>query len=237
MRSKTAVHLLLLTLGLALGVQAQNISSANLRGTVKTPSGDPVSNAKIVILDASHNLAREAKSSKDGAYRFSALPPGTYGLTAEADGFRSTEIANLVLTVGQDADLPLVLQSIEDVVHVVINTSSADQLETQRTSSTNTVTRERIDNLPTNGRNYVQFALIDSEVKRDGLAPNPMAPTSGLNFDGARARSNLVPRRPAAQDRARPARPARRGGRAGAPQGKAGAGSRRSARGRSGSCR
>src|SRR5208283_5381370 len=121
MRSKMAVYLLLLTLGLALGVQAQNISSANLRGTVKTASGEPVADAKIVILDAGHNLAREAKSSKDGKYRFPALPPGTYALTVEADSFRSTEIANLVLTVGQDADLPLVLQSIEDVVHVVIN--------------------------------------------------------------------------------------------------------------------
>jgi len=193
MRGKIVIYLLLLTLGLSCGLQAQNISSANLRGTVKTPAGEAVPDARIVILDASHNLSREARSSKDGAYRFPALPPGTYALTAEADGFRATEISDLVLTVGQDADLPLVLQSLEDVAQVVVvNTNSADQLETQRTSSTNTVTRERIDNLPTNGRNYVQFALIDSEVKRDGLAPNPIAPTSGLNFDGARARSNLV---------------------------------------------
>jgi len=192
MRSKIVVYLLILTLGFSLGVHAQNVSSANLRGTVTTASGEPVSDAKITVLDLSHNSARDTISGKDGAYRFSALPPGAYALHAQADGFQPLEIAELVFTVGQDAVLPLVLQSSGEVVQVVINTSSSDHLETQRTSSTNTVTGEHIDNLPINGRNYVQFSLIDSQVKRDGEAPYPIAPTSGLNFDGARARSNLV---------------------------------------------
>src|SRR5271166_6531989 len=192
MRTKIAVVLLILTLGLALGVRAQNVSSANLRGTVTSASGDPVVDAKIMLMDASHNFGRDAKSGKGGAYRFSALPPGNYALRVDADGFQPLEITQLVFTVGQDAVMPLVLQSNGDVVQVVITSNSADHLETQRTSSTNTVTSERIDNLPINGRNYVQFALIDSQVKRDGEAPYPIAPTSGLNFDGSRARSNLV---------------------------------------------
>ena len=193
MRTRIAVLLFVLTLGLSLGVQGQNVSSANLRGNVTTASGEPVADAKITLLDASHNFGRDVKSGKDGGYRFSALPPGTYALRVDAEGFQPLEISSLVFTVGQDAVMPLVLQSSgEAVVQVVISTNSANHLETQRTSSTNTVTSERIDNLPINGRNYVQFALIDSQVKRDGEAPYPIATTSGLNFDGARARSNLV---------------------------------------------
>src|SRR6185437_15138551 len=49
-----------------------------------------------------------------------------------------------------------------------------------------------IENLPINGRNYINFALTDSQVERD-IAPSiGAAPTSGLNFSGQRARANLV---------------------------------------------
>ncbi len=50
----------------------------------------------------------------------------------------------------------------------------------------------RIDNLPINGRNYINFALTDSKIARDTAPSIGAAPTSGLNFSGQRARSNLV---------------------------------------------
>src|SRR5208337_3966283 len=50
----------------------------------------------------------------------------------------------------------------------------------------------RIDNLPINGRNYISFALTNSQVSRDTAPSIGAAPTSGLNIGGQRARSNLV---------------------------------------------
>ncbi len=170
----------------------QNVSTANLRGTVKNSSGAGVESASVTVRDDAHSLLRTTQSNGEGAYQLPLLPPGTYTVTAEASGYSKTSIANVVLTVGQDAMLPLTLGAPEAVVTVVVKTDQDQQLETARSATTTTITRDAIDNLPINGRNYVQFALTDSQVKTDGAPFTTVAPTSGLSFQGARARSNLI---------------------------------------------
>ena len=77
----------------------------------------------------------------------------------------------------------------QEVVEV---SSQAELVETSRTSTTDTIGQRRIDNLPINGRNYINFTLTDSQVVRDNAPNTGAAPTSGLNMSGQRARSNLV---------------------------------------------
>jgi hypothetical protein len=71
-------------------------------------------------------------------------------------------------------------------------TADAELVETQRTSVSTTVDQTRIDNLPINGRNYINFTLTNSQVARDTAPSIGAAPTSGLNVGGQRARANLV---------------------------------------------
>jgi hypothetical protein len=75
---------------------------------------------------------------------------------------------------------------------VVEVTSQTELVETSRSSTTDTIGQRRIDNLPINGRNYINFTLTDSQVVRDNAPNTGAAPTSGLNMSGQRARSNLV---------------------------------------------
>ena len=75
---------------------------------------------------------------------------------------------------------------------VVEVSSQAELVETSRSSTTDTIGQRRIDNLPINGRNYINFTLTDSQVLRDNAPNTGAAPTSGLNISGQRARSNLV---------------------------------------------
>jgi hypothetical protein len=70
--------------------------------------------------------------------------------------------------------------------------STAALIETTRTGVVDTVDERRIENLPTNGRNYINFTLTDSQVVRDNAPNTGAAPTSGLNMSGQRGRSNLV---------------------------------------------
>jgi hypothetical protein len=93
--------------------------------------------------------------------------------------------------VGQSKELPITL-SVSGVETVVNVSSEAELVETTRSSTTNTIDQRRIDNLPINGRNYINFAQTDSQVVRDNAPNTGAAPTSGLNFSGQRARSNLV---------------------------------------------
>ncbi len=89
------------------------------------------------------------------------------------------------------AEIPISL-SVAGTEEVVNVSSAAELVETQRTSTTDTIDQRRIDNLPINGRNYINFALTDSQVLRDNAPSIGAAPTSGLNMSGQRARSNLV---------------------------------------------
>ena len=70
--------------------------------------------------------------------------------------------------------------------------SEAALVETQQTASATTIDQTRIENLPINGRNYVNFALTNSQLARDTTPSIGAAPTSGLNIGGQRARSNLI---------------------------------------------
>lgn len=184
--SLAAFVLLLTTLGFAQGA-----ASGDLHVTVKDPSGNLVTNATVTAFDPAKAFQRSTTVNTEGEYRLLALPPGRYTVTAEGPGFAKTEVADVAITVGRMAELPLTL-TVAGTKEVVNVSSEADVVETQRSSSTDTIEQRRIDNLPINGRNYINFALTDSRLARDDAPSIGAAPTSGLNMSGQRARANLV---------------------------------------------
>ncbi|MGA8154193.1 MAG: carboxypeptidase regulatory-like domain-containing protein [Terriglobales bacterium] len=176
---------------LAESAVAQSVATGDLHATVKDPKGNLVVNATVTARDEAKGLERLGRGNGQGEYRVLALPPGTYTVTVEAPGFAKLTAGNMIVTVGQVVDLPLTL-SVASGQEVVNVSSAAELVETTRSSTTDTVEQRRIDNLPINGRNYINFALTDSQVLRDNAPSIGAAPTSGLNISGQRARSNLV---------------------------------------------
>jgi len=170
---------------------AQGAATAELHVTVKDPKGAVVKNATVAVSNDARSIDRTLTTNEEGEYQFLALPPGHYTVTVQAPGFAKTVARNVTVTVGQRAEFPVNLQvaAVESTVDV---SAQAELVETQRTASTTTITQERIDNLPINGRNYINFTLTDSKLARDNTPGIPIAPTSGLNFGGQRARANLV---------------------------------------------
>ena len=170
---------------------AQGASTGDLHVTIRDPKGSLVTNATVTARDESKALERTTSENTDGQYRILLLPPGQYTVTVEASGFARATVLEVAITVGQMAELPIVL-SVAGTQEVINVSSAAELVETQRTSSTDTIDQRRIDNLPINGRNYINFALTDSRLARDTAPSIGAAPTSGLNMSGQRARANLV---------------------------------------------
>ncbi len=176
---------------LPLGAWAQSAATAELHVSVKDPKGAVVKAATVTVRNEARNFERSTKDNIEGEYQFILLPPGQYQVIVDAAGFAKTTVSNVTITVGQRAELPVPLQ-LASVSSTVDVTGEAEIVQTQVTSANTTVDQIRIDNLPINGRNYIQFALTDSKIARDTAPSIGAAPTSGLNFSGQRARSNLV---------------------------------------------
>src|SRR5215510_7031151 len=68
---------------------AQTTGSASLRGTVKDPQGAIIRDAIVTITNERTKDERQTKSSEDGTYTFSALPPGNYSVKTEAAGLKT----------------------------------------------------------------------------------------------------------------------------------------------------
>jgi len=129
-------------------------------------------------------VERTATGDGQGGYSAQQLPPGSYTVTVEAAGFGKAEAKDVGITVGGLVELPVALAvaTAEKSWRSVLRRIG----ETSRTSTTDTIGQRRIDNLPINGRNYINFTLTDSQVVRDNAPNTGAAPTSGLNMSGQR---------------------------------------------------
>ena len=185
----TVSSLFLLLAALALG--QGGVATGDLHITVKDPKGDVVANATVTVQDVAKGVERTATSDGQGGYGVRLLPPGTYTVTVTAAGFTKVENTGVSVTVGGLVELPVTL-SVSGGKEVIEVTSQAAMVETSRSSTTDTIGERRIDNLPINGRNYINFTLTDSQVVHDNTPNTGAAPTSGLNMSGQRARSNVV---------------------------------------------
>jgi hypothetical protein len=167
-------------------------NAADLQGFVRDPNGAVVTNATVTAHNAGTNTSRSATTNGDGFYKIIDLPPGDYEITVEAPTYKRAVVSAVKITVGQSANLDIKLELGELSATVTVTAASPDIVETSRTAVANTIDQQRIDNLPINQRDYINFTLTTSTVGRDNGRPIGPAPTSGLNFGGQRGRSNLV---------------------------------------------
>src|SRR5260370_13012432 len=183
--------LLLLVLGCATMASAQ-VNTATLSGTVSDPQGLPVKGAKVTMTNASTGAQRTSITDDGGRYNLVGLPPGQYKMAVDGGANLAVyENPSIVLTVGEAAtfDPRLELKGLQQTVTV---TTDAAPIETSKTDVSQTIEQRRIDNPPINGRNYVNFTLINSQTTRDVSPTIGPAPNSGLSIGGARARGTPV---------------------------------------------
>jgi len=168
------------------------INTATLSGVVTDPQGLVVRGAKITVTNAATGSERTAVADDNGHYSLLGLIPGEYKVRVEGGAnFAPYENPAVIVTVGTETllNIPLTLGTQTQTVSV---TTESAPIETTRSESAQTLDERQINNLPINGRNYINFTEINSQTTRDMSPTIGPAPNSGLDISGARARGNMV---------------------------------------------
>ncbi len=183
----------------APAVARGQVTTADLVGTVRDASGSIVPGVTVTVTNEATGVSRAAVTSDSGTYVFTALPPGLYRLTAELTGFRKVERTGVELQVNQRGQIDLELAV--GLVTESIKIEGGPPLLESQSSALGTVIQERqVQELPLNGRNFVQLATLTPGVSgagsgmrgtiMSGTRPDDLRPGTELFVNGNRENSN-----------------------------------------------
>ncbi len=149
---------LLLCLVSVLTAQVQN---GQFTGAVTDPTGAAIANAKVTVSNAATNLSVSVTTNSSGNYTAKELPIGSYKLTAEAPGFKTTSNTDVVLNAGVIAHVDFKLQ-IGKASEVVEVTGAETAVQTEDAKLYSTVSSTEINNYALNGRNVFDLMTLSA---------------------------------------------------------------------------
>ena len=174
-------------------ISGQKITGS-LRGDITDPSGAAISGAKIAIRNIATAVTREVSTNDTGSYDADFLSPAVYDVTVAHPGFQRKVVKGVTIDVNQVVQLNTTLV-IGDVVQEVAVQAAAPLLQTSESSVNSTIEFRQVQDLPLNGRQFLQLALLVPGAVNS--PPNGRQATergtqsSALNVDGNREGSNL----------------------------------------------
>ena len=164
MSNRRLVLLVLCLLLSATSLFAQS-STGSIAGTITDDQGGALPGVTVTVTNVDTGVSRTTVSNASGYYQIALLPPGTYRADAQLEGFQTTRRDKVVVNIGTDVGLDLLLRV--GVAETVTVTAEAPLIETERTQVSSVVNEEAIENLPTNGRNFIDFVLTTPGVVKD----------------------------------------------------------------------
>jgi hypothetical protein len=171
---------------LAIPAAAQ-LPTATILGVAKDSSGGVLPGVSVTITNLDTGLVRAVKTGDDGFYRVPELPVGRYELKAEHSGFKTEYRKGLTLEVTQQAVINFDFQVGSTETQVIVN-EEAPMVNTQNATLGGTVNETKMTELPLNGRNYIDLALLQPGVDKDKNQNNQEGTSFSVN--GAPPRSN-----------------------------------------------
>ena len=151
---------------LALGAPAvAQQTTGSITGRLVDAQGAAVPGVTVTGRNVQTGFVRTGVTDGEGIYRLTALPVGTYDLTAELQGFSKIESKGIVVNVGQTLDIDMILKLATMQETVTVN-AETPLIETSSSSVGGVVDIHRIESLPLNGR---QFANLAATIPGVGL--------------------------------------------------------------------
>jgi hypothetical protein len=167
--------------------------TTSVRGTVTDKSGAAISGAHVTLENPALSVKRETNTNATGEYEFLALPPGTYGISINATGFRKYEINSLQLLVNNPATLNATLE-IGTTVQTVEVSAQSQTLNTTDASLGVAFNENQVKELPMEGRNVPDLLTLQAGVVYIGNNPtiDTNADTRSGAVNGARSDQSNV---------------------------------------------
>jgi hypothetical protein len=184
---------LLLLLSIPCLSAQETINNASLGGRVTDSSGAIVRNATVIARNLATSAAANTTTDAAGRFRFPYLQVGQYEVSIHQAGFTENR-RTITLTIGAAFDLPITL-TIGAAESVNVN-ADAPLLEASRSQIAGTISQTEVANLPFNGRNFLDLALLVPGVSPTNTAANQLfaetsaVPGQGISVSSQRNFSN-----------------------------------------------
>src|SRR2546425_1275798 len=191
--SPILLRLSLSTLLLVVLLSAQT-DSAGLFGLVRDDSGGSIVASKVKLQNRATGAAREQVTDAKGLYQFEVLAPGEYELTVEAAGFKQFRDSQVRIQVAQISRLNVQLEigSASEFIEVQ---DTVSPLNAETVSQGTIIGQQKIVQLPLNGRQFIQLALLVPGASSGGRAVQQNAirqgQVGGLSISGGRTNNTI----------------------------------------------
>jgi outer membrane receptor protein involved in Fe transport len=159
-------------------------ATGEIQGTVLDPSGAVLPGVTVTIVNLATGATREVVTDAQGLFAVPGLPVGPYEVTAALQGFASQRQPDVRVQVGQAITLRLQLE-VAAVAETITVAGTSPVVETTRSQVSAVVNSTAVANLPTNGRNFIDFVLLTPGVTRD-------VRTGDISFAGQRGTLNSL---------------------------------------------
>lgn len=179
---------------LSLGASVSAQSTATLQGTVTDPQGAVLNGAKVTVHSRETGAERTAQTDEVGSFQFASLQPGTYSIEVQAQGFQTHVVSAVSLEVARTVvqNFQLTVGSVSQTITVV---SDAPVIETATTSVGTVINQRTVQEIPLNGRHFVDLGLLipgSVTPPQNGFLTAPLRGQGSFAFNTAGNREDTV---------------------------------------------
>ena len=195
MKSRLGLFLAAISLAAIPQLNAQSASGTFL-GVVRDATGSVLPDSTILILNQETGFRRELATNAAGEYEAPYIPLGNYRVSAKAKGFKTVERSGINLQVDQKARVDFSLQ-VGDVAETITVVEAPPLVKADTSEFGEVIQRRAVQELPLNGRNYVQLVHLTAGVTTgqqggniEGAGAFVPRGTGSFNANGQRGQNN-----------------------------------------------
>src|SRR5260370_23599203 len=155
-------------------------NQGRITGTITDQTGGAISGATVTVKDVQRGISRDLTTGDTGEYNAPNLLPGTYSVRGEAKGFKAVERQNILVEVGKELRVDISLQP-GGVSQTITITEAPPLVETTNATLGGTLSNQTINDLPLNGRNYINLLTL-----RPGMTVYPGGGSAARSANGLR---------------------------------------------------